>query len=105
MRSVRRGDEREAGACFRRLLGSLPRGARSAGDETRHFRAELEGHGEVPVAAGLPRTVERVGGGFRSGRKIGARRTGLGVAHGAVSSLLPGSRALCTGAAVSRFEL
>src|SRR5438132_1350572 len=60
--------------------------------QLRHFRAELEGHGEIPVAAGLPRTVERVGGGFRAGGKIGARGAGLGFAHGAVSALLPGTR-------------
>jgi hypothetical protein len=30
-------------------------GAGSAQDQTRDLRAELEGHGEVSVAAGLPR--------------------------------------------------
>jgi len=43
---------------------SVPRRARSAGDEARHFGAELEGHGEFLVAAGFSPPPERVGGGF-----------------------------------------
>ncbi len=38
--------------------------------------------------------AERMGGGFRAGRKGRARRAGLGVAHGAVPPLLPGPRAV-----------
>lgn len=56
------------------------------------------------MATGLPRTIERVGGGFRAGGEIGARGTGLGIAHGAGSPLLPGARALRNSAAFSRIK-
>src|ERR1700730_535995 len=43
------------------VLGSVPRRTRSAGDEARHFGAELEGHRKVPVATGFsPRLNEWV---------------------------------------------
>src|SRR6266567_7238479 len=86
--------ERKTRTCFRCLLGGLPRRARGAGDEARRFGAELEGHREISLAAGLPRASKRMGSGFCAGGAGRARRAGVRLAYGAVPPLLPGSRAL-----------
>src|SRR6267143_6876520 len=88
----------------RDVLCDVMLSARSAGDEAGHFGAELEGHGEIPVAAGFSSAVERVGGGFCARGEGGARGAGLGFAHGAVSPLLSGTRTVSKCAAFSRIE-
>lgn len=67
--------------------------ARTSG-ELRIERRKMAFPSSRASTAGLPRTIERMGGGFRAGGKIGARWAGLGVTHGAVPALLPGTRAI-----------
>jgi hypothetical protein len=76
------------------LCWEVYRGARGAGIKARHFRAELEAHGKILVAAGRPSAAQRMGRGLCTGGAEGARRAGPGFAHGALSAVLLPARSL-----------